>query len=75
MTNKYLAIYLIDHLAGSVAAIELLKDLEAAYADTALAGFFAELQTDIAADSMTASAPHGSAANCREPTAKGGAHG
>lgn len=50
MTNKYLATYLIDHLAGSVAALELLEDLKAAYADTALAGFFAELQTDIASD-------------------------
>jgi hypothetical protein len=50
MTNKYLATYLIDHLAGSVAALELLEDLEAAYAKTALAGFFAELRTDITAD-------------------------
>jgi hypothetical protein len=50
MTNQYLATYLIDHLAGSVAAIELLEDLEAVYADTALASFFAELKTDIEAD-------------------------
>jgi|RhiMetdeSRZDD1v2_1073273.scaffolds.fasta_scaffold609614_2 hypothetical protein len=31
MANKYLATYLNDHLAGSVAAIELLEHLEAAY--------------------------------------------
>jgi hypothetical protein len=39
-------------LAGSVAAIELLEDLETAYSGTALAGFFAELQTDIEADRL-----------------------
>lgn len=48
--NKYLATYLIDHLAGSVAALELLEDLETTYAGTALTGFFTKLQTDIAAD-------------------------
>jgi hypothetical protein len=50
VTNKYLATYLIDHLAGSAAALELLEDLETTYAGTPLTGFFAELQTDIAAD-------------------------
>jgi hypothetical protein len=50
VTNQYLATYLIDHLAGSVAALELLEDLKTTYADTALANFFAQLQTDIAAD-------------------------
>jgi hypothetical protein len=50
VTNNYLAIYLIDHLAGSVAALELLEDLETTYAGTALRDFFAELQTDIEAD-------------------------
>ena len=46
-----LAIYLIDHLAGSVAAaIQLLEDVETAYADTPLAPFFVELRTDITAD-------------------------
>jgi hypothetical protein len=48
--NQYLATYLIDHLAGSVAALDLLENLKAAYADTALANFFAQLQTDIEAD-------------------------
>jgi hypothetical protein len=50
VTNQYLATYLIDHLAGSVAALELLEDLKAAYGNTALANFFAQLRTDIAAD-------------------------
>ena len=50
MNNQYLATYLIDHLAGSVAALELLEELKATYADTALTNFFTQLQTDIAAD-------------------------
>jgi hypothetical protein len=50
VTDNYLATYLIDHLAGSAAAIELLEDLEGTYAGTALTTFFAELQADIAAD-------------------------
>jgi len=50
MANKYLATYLNDHLAGSVAAIELLEHLEAAYADVEIARFFAELQGNIAAE-------------------------
>jgi hypothetical protein len=50
VTNKYLATYLIDHLAGAVAAIQLLEDLETTYADTPLASFFVELRTDITAD-------------------------
>ena len=31
MVNEHLATYLNDHLAGSVAAIELLEHLQAAY--------------------------------------------
>ena len=54
MTNKYLATYLIDHLAGAAAAIQLLKDLETAYADTPLARFFVELRTDIEGDRRAA---------------------
>jgi hypothetical protein len=50
MLHKYLKTYLIDHLAGSVAAIEILHGLRKVYADTALARFFADLQNDIAAD-------------------------
>jgi hypothetical protein len=50
MTNGYLATYLNDHLAGSLAAIELLEHLESAYASTKLASFFGELRTEISAD-------------------------
>jgi hypothetical protein len=50
MANEYLATYLNDHLAGSVAANELLKHLEAPYADMEIARFFAELRQDIAMD-------------------------
>jgi hypothetical protein len=50
MANEYCATYLNDHLAGSVAATELLKHIEAAYADMEIARFFAELRRDIAMD-------------------------
>lgn len=50
MADEHIATYLNDHLAGSVAALELLEHLEAAHANTALERFFAELRTDIAAD-------------------------
>jgi len=50
MATEYLATYLNDHLAGSVAAVELLEHLEAAYADTDLARFFVELRREISAD-------------------------
>jgi hypothetical protein len=50
MTNEHLATYLNDHLAGSVAAIELLEDLEAAYAANELERFFTDLRNDIEAD-------------------------
>ena len=50
MTNEHLATYLNDHLAGSVAAIELLEHLEAAYAGNELERFFADLRNDIEAD-------------------------
>lgn len=50
MANEHLATYLNDHLAGSVTAIELLEDLQAAYADNDLERFFADLRNDIEAD-------------------------
>jgi hypothetical protein len=50
MANEHLGTYLNDHLAGSVAAVELLEHLEAAHAGTEMARFFAELRTDIEAD-------------------------
>jgi len=50
MSDEHLATYLNDHLAGSVAAIELLEDLEAAHAGADTARFFSELRADIQAD-------------------------
>ena len=50
MANEHLAIYLNDHLSGSVGAIELLEHLQAAYSGTELEHFFAELRSDIEAD-------------------------
>jgi hypothetical protein len=50
MVNEHLAVYLNDHLAGSVAALELIEYLRAARAGTALEAFFAELHTDVMAD-------------------------
>lgn len=50
MANDHLATYLNDHLAGAVAALDLLARLEAAQAGTAAARALAELRADIAAD-------------------------
>ena len=50
MPNKHLATYLNDHLAGSVAALELLSHLCGAYANTDVAEFAERLRADIAAD-------------------------
>jgi hypothetical protein len=50
MVDGHLATYLNDHLAGAVAAIELLTHIEAAHAGTATAHFFAELRADVEAD-------------------------
>lgn len=52
MGNEHLATYLNDHLAGSVAALELLTHLEAAYAGTPVEPFLSELRADVAADSQ-----------------------
>lgn len=49
MENEYSATYLNDHLAGSVAALELLEDLEANAGDGDKK-FFAEVRGEIAAD-------------------------
>jgi hypothetical protein len=68
VTNKYLATYLIDHLAGAVAAIQLLEDLETTYADTPLASFFVELRTDITADRRQLQGLK--VARCRKPDSK-----
>ena len=47
---KQLAVYLNDHLAGSVAAIELLDHLIKTYEGQPLARFFADLRDDVSAD-------------------------
>jgi hypothetical protein len=47
---KQLAIYLNDHLAGSVAAIELLDDLIKTHENQPLAKFLADLRKDVSAD-------------------------
>jgi hypothetical protein len=50
MADGHLATYLNDHLAGAVAAIELLTHIEAAHAGTGTAHVFAELRADVEAD-------------------------
>lgn len=50
MANDHIATYLNDHLAGSVAALELLQDLEAEHADTPSGRIFADLRADVATD-------------------------
>lgn len=50
MADEHLATYLNDHLAGSVAALELLEHLEEAHAGTDVGRFAAELRADVAAD-------------------------
>ena len=50
MAHEHLATYLNDHLAGSVTAIELLENLQAAYAGKDLERFLADLRNDIEAD-------------------------
>jgi hypothetical protein len=48
--NKNLVAYLNDHLAGSVAAIELIEDLIDASDDAPLKAFLADLKRDIESD-------------------------
>jgi hypothetical protein len=50
MANASLATYLNDHLAGSVAALDLLTHLQTLYAGTPFAGVLASLAADVAAD-------------------------
>ena len=50
VSTKHLGIYLNDHLAGSVAALELVEYLSKNYPDTTLETFFADLHADISAD-------------------------
>ncbi|HEY2067063.1 MAG TPA: hypothetical protein VGG84_13995 [Gemmatimonadaceae bacterium] len=53
MTNDHLGTYLNDHLAGAVAAVELLEHLEKAHAGTAVARDLSELRAEIEADRQT----------------------
>lgn len=46
----HLSTYLNDHLAGSVAALELVEHLAKNYPDTTLEAFFAELHVEISSD-------------------------
>lgn len=50
MAEDHLAIYLNDHLAGSVVAVELLRDLERAYSGQPVQQFAAALRADIEED-------------------------
>jgi hypothetical protein len=50
MANAHLATYLNDHLAGTVAAIQLLGHLAAAHAGTALEPVLVEVRAEVAAD-------------------------
>jgi hypothetical protein len=50
MANEHIATYLNDHLAGSVVAVELMEDLEAAYAERPIASFIAGLRVEVEAD-------------------------
>jgi hypothetical protein len=50
MANEQLATYLNDHLAGAVAALELLEHLLETQTDSELIAFFSHLRDDIAAD-------------------------
>jgi len=47
---KHLKVYLQDHYAGAVGALELLDHLSEAYRGNPLAAFFTELRGDIEAD-------------------------
>jgi N-acetylglucosamine kinase-like BadF-type ATPase len=50
MADEYLAIYLNDHLAGSLMAVELLQHLERAYSGQPVQRFAADLRADIEDD-------------------------
>lgn len=50
MTDTHLATYLNDHLAGAVAALELLEHLEKTHAGAPVARALSELRTEIDAD-------------------------
>lgn len=53
MAHDHLATYLNDHLAGAVAALQLLEHLERAHSGTRVARALSELRAEIAADRET----------------------
>jgi hypothetical protein len=53
MAHDHLATYLNDHLAGAVAAVELLGHLERAHAGTPIAPTLADLRAESEADRVT----------------------
>ena len=50
MADEFLGIYLNDHLAGSLVALELLQHLERAYSGRPVGRFAADLRADIEND-------------------------
>ncbi|CAN5325095.1 hypothetical protein BH10PLA2_BH10PLA2_33210 [soil metagenome] len=50
MSDRHLATYLADHLAGSVVALELLEHLEKTHTEADLRSFFADLRADIGSE-------------------------
>lgn len=50
MANENIATYLNDHLAGSVAALELIDNLLDTHSESDLTTFFTHLKADIASD-------------------------
>ena len=50
MANEHLATYLNDHLAGSVVAVELMENLETAYAETPIANFVNGIRLEVETD-------------------------
>jgi hypothetical protein len=50
MPERHLATYLNDHLAGSVAVLELLEHFEKEFAGTSEGRFLAEIRADITTD-------------------------
>lgn len=50
MSNSHIAIYLNDHLAGSVAAIEILQHLESAHAATPEEHFYTDIREHVEQD-------------------------
>jgi hypothetical protein len=50
LSTKHLGTYLNDHLAGSVAALELIEYVAKKFPDSNLEEFFVELHADVSAD-------------------------